>query len=117
MVGGDSAPGSAISLLAGGGARLLAVTVVSPLELVRTKMQSQKLAWSELRSCLRGLLAAQVLCCPYYSRTVSGQGVRGLWNGYTATLLRDVPFSSLYWPLYERTKDQITRQAPAADRF
>ena len=63
IVGGaeNSAPGSAISLLAGGGARLLAVTVVSPLELVRTKMQSQKLAWSELRSCLRGLVAAQVL--------------------------------------------------------
>jgi len=105
IVGGaeNSAPGSAISLLAGGGARLLAVTVVSPLELVRTKMQSQKLAWSELRSCLRGLVAAQ--------------GVRGLWNGYTATLLRDVPFSALYWPLYERTKDQISRQAPAADSF
>ena len=53
-------------------------------------MQSQKMPWSAVTECLAGL--------------VRSQGVRGLWNGYTATLLRDVPFSALYWPLYEQTK-------------
>jgi len=79
-----------VSLTAGGLARLIAVTLVSPLELTRTKMQSQKMPWSAVTQCLAGL--------------VRTQGVRGLWNGYTATLLRDVPFSALYWPLYEQTK-------------
>jgi len=78
------------SLTAGGLARLIAVTAVSPLEMVRTKMQSQKMPVSAVKECLVGL--------------VRTQGVRGLWNGYTATLLRDVPFSALYWPLYEQTK-------------
>ena len=53
-------------------------------------MQSQKMPWSAVTQCLTDL--------------VRSQGVRGLWNGYTATLLRDVPFSALYWPLYEQAK-------------
>lgn len=71
------------------------MTIVNPLELTRTKMQSQKMPWSQVTKCLRDL--------------VSTQGVRGLWNGYTATLLRDVPFSALYWPLYEATRVSIYR--------
>merc|ERR1711962_839040 len=89
----SEAPGW-VSLTAGGLARLLAVTIVNPLELVRTKMQSQKMPWSDVSKCL--------------SLLVKSQGVRGLWNGYTATLLRDVPFSALYWPLYEQTKYLLT---------
>jgi len=84
-----------VSLTAGGLARWFAVTIVNPLELTRTKMQSQKMPWSQVTKCLRDL--------------VSTQGVRGLWNGYTATLLRDVPFSALYWPLYEATRVSIYR--------
>lgn len=88
-----------VSLTSGGLARLVAVSVVSPMELVRTKMQSQKMPFSQVRQCLAGLVAAQ--------------GVRGLWNGYTATLLRDVPFSALYWPLYEQTKSYLSSLYPA----
>lgn len=83
------------SLTSGGLARLIAVTIVSPLEMVRTKMQSQKMPISAVKQCLVDL--------------VRSQGLRGLWNGYTATLLRDVPFSALYWPMYEQTKLQMSR--------
>ena len=91
-----------VSLTAGGLARLVAVSLVSPLELVRTKMQSQKMPWSQVTRCIRDLVASQ--------------GVRGLWNGYTATLLRDVPFSALYWPLYETTRDSLRRWAAIRER-
>jgi len=79
-----------ISLVSGGIARTGAVSIVSPLELIRTKMQSQKMAFYQVRSCLADLIKTR--------------GITGLWSGYTATLLRDVPFSALYWPLYEQTK-------------
>jgi len=89
---GYTAP-SFISLASGATARFAAVLLVSPLELVRTKMQSEKMAWSRVAACLGDLVASQ--------------GARGLWRGCTATLLRDVPFSGLYWPLYENTKAQM----------
>ena len=88
-----------VALTAGGLARVVAVTLVSPLELVRTKMQSQKMPIHQVRTCLKGLVASQ--------------GVLSLWNGYTATLLRDVPFSAIYWPLYEQTKKTLYSLYPA----
>ena len=92
-----------VPLLSGGLARMTAVTMVGPLELVRTKKQSQKMSWSELYRCMRCL--------------VRTQGVRGLWNGYTATLLRDVPFSSLYWPVYEHSKATMNLFTSNRDSF
>lgn len=76
-----------LALSCGALARIWSVTIVSPLELVRTKMQSQKMAFYQVRQ------AVEV--------TLKSQGVLGLWRGYSATLLRDVPFSAIYWPCYE----------------
>jgi solute carrier family 25 protein 39/40 len=82
-----------LPLAAGGLARVWAVTVVSPLELVRTKMQSQKMALSQIREGLRN--------------TVRSYGILGLWKGYSATLYRDVPFSAIYWPFYEAFRNAL----------
>ena len=76
-----------LAMGAGALARIWAVTLVSPLELIRTKMQSQKMAFYQVRQAL--------------AVTIESQGVFGLWRGYSATLLRDVPFSAIYWPCYE----------------
>ena len=76
-----------ISIICGGLARIMAVVVVSPLELIRTKMQSQKMAFTEVRTAV--------------AITVKAEGATGLWKGVGATMLRDVPFSAVYWPCYE----------------
>ncbi|XP_064177729.1 probable mitochondrial glutathione transporter SLC25A39 isoform X1 [Anguilla rostrata] len=85
--------GSQVPLVAGGLARLGAVTVISPLELVRTKMQSRQLSYSELRVCIRSAVAQN--------------GWLSLWRGWGPTVLRDVPFSALYWFNYELAKAQL----------
>lgn len=56
-----------------------AVTVISPLELVRTKMQSRRRPYRELLVCIRSAVAQD--------------GVLSLWRGWGPTVLRDVPFS------------------------
>ncbi|XP_050544726.1 probable mitochondrial glutathione transporter SLC25A40 isoform X2 [Daktulosphaira vitifoliae] len=79
-----------ISAVSGCTARLGAATSVSPLELIRTKMQSKKLSYLEIHEALKSLL--------HY------HGIKGLWKGLGSTLLRDVPFSGLYWITYEKIK-------------
>jgi len=85
--------GNHIPLVAGALARLGAVSVISPLELIRTKMQSRQLSYSELRVCIRSALAQD--------------GWLSLWKGWGPTVLRDVPFSALYWFNYELVKAQL----------
>ncbi|KAJ0066074.1 hypothetical protein NL108_001303 [Boleophthalmus pectinirostris] len=77
-------------LFAGAIARVGSATVISPLELIRTKMQSQKLSYREVTDCIRSAVVAE--------------GWRSLWSGLGPTLLRDVPFSAMYWYNYERAK-------------
>ncbi|XP_061906252.1 probable mitochondrial glutathione transporter SLC25A39 isoform X2 [Entelurus aequoreus] len=89
--------GSHIPLVAGGLARLGAVTVISPLELIRTKMQSRRLTYGELRVCIR--------------TAVAQDGLLSLWRGWGPTVLRDVPFSAIYWFNYELIKARLCERS------
>ncbi|KAL4707281.1 hypothetical protein ACJJTC_019819 [Scirpophaga incertulas] len=79
-----------IPLIAGASSRIIAVTIVSPLELIRTKMQSKSLSYTDISEALKNV--------------VKYQGYQGLFRGLSSTLLRDVPFSGLYWTTFETTK-------------
>lgn len=80
-------------LLAGAIARVGSATVISPLELIRTKLQSQKQSYRELTNCIRS--------------AVETEGWRSLWRGLGPTLFRDVPFSAMYWYNYEKSKNWL----------
>ncbi|XP_016995322.2 solute carrier family 25 protein Shawn isoform X2 [Drosophila takahashii] len=82
-----------VPLLAGVSARILAVTCVSPVELIRTKMQSQRMTHAEMFGTIR--------------QVVQSQGILGLWRGLPPTILRDVPFSGIYWTCYEYLKSSF----------
>ena len=63
-----------------------AVTVISPLELIRTKMQSKKFSYEELHR--------------FVSKKVFEDGWISLWRGWAPTILRDVPFSGRIYLLH-----------------
>jgi len=69
--------------LAGSAAGLTQVVVTNPYELVKVRLQTSKLS------------AAVVL---------KELGFRGLFTGAPATLLRDVPFSAMYFTMYGNLK-------------
>ena len=58
---------------------MFAATVISPLELIRTKMQSESLTYKDIGRAVHS--------------TVSQGGPFSLMRGLGPTLLRDVPFS------------------------
>lgn len=79
-----------IPLVSGLSARCFSVTVVNPLELIRTKMQSEKMSYKEVGSA--------------FKKMILEFGVRGLFKGLLPTIMRDAPFSSIYWTSYEAFK-------------
>ncbi|KDQ13634.1 hypothetical protein BOTBODRAFT_33341 [Botryobasidium botryosum FD-172 SS1] len=87
-------------LIAGITARTFVTTAASPLELLRTRLQSTPPNPHKphtLRSTLRSVREM--------TRT---HGVRSLWRGLSASLWRDVPFSGIYWATYEALKVRVT---------
>lgn len=88
--------GSFIPVIAGASARVGAVTVISPLELIRTKSQSRRLTYRELRVVIR--------------TAVTHGGWLSLWRGWGPSVLRDVPFSAIYWYNYELLKKLLCKK-------
>ncbi|XP_023210221.1 solute carrier family 25 member 40-like [Centruroides sculpturatus] len=43
---------------------------------------------------------------------VQYQGLSSLWRGLAPTLMRDVPFSSIYWASYETLKQKFQQEQP-----
>ncbi|OQR82036.1 Mitochondrial Carrier (MC) Family [Thraustotheca clavata] len=79
---------------AGGIARCIAATVVSPLELIRVRMQAHANA---------GGFA-------YVVKQSLNEGFFSLWRGLAPTLARDAPFSSIYWSCFELLKKNLTNK-------
>lgn len=81
-------------MCAGTLARTVAVVCVTPIELLRTKIQSrQHNSYSKVWSAVEG--------------AIHRNGVLSLWRGLFPTLLRDVPFSIFYWIGYEYIKHKL----------
>ncbi|KAF8922483.1 mitochondrial carrier [Mucidula mucida] len=88
-------------LTAGILARSSISTIASPLELIRTNLQSTPLSPNNphtLRSVLKSV-----------RELVRTNGVGCLWRGLGPTLWRDVPFSGFYWLSYESLKKGFAR--------
>ncbi|KAA0183407.1 Solute carrier family 25 member [Fasciolopsis buskii] len=79
-----------ISAFVGGASRVVAVAAICPLELLRTKMQSFRMDPGELQRIIR--------------RTIKQEGIQSLWTGMGPTLLRDVPYSMLFWLIFDNLK-------------
>eukprot|EP00172_Hildenbrandia_rubra_P000546 Plantae.Rhodophyta-Hildenbrandia_rubra.ctg12832.p1 GENE.Plantae.Rhodophyta-Hildenbrandia_rubra.ctg12832~~Plantae.Rhodophyta-Hildenbrandia_rubra.ctg12832.p1 ORF type:complete len:333 (+),score=53.10 Plantae.Rhodophyta-Hildenbrandia_rubra.ctg12832:46-999(+) len=80
-----------VAILAGGSARVVSATLAGPLELARINLQAGvggpgATVWSVLLGLYRR------------------DGFLALWRGLGPTLVRDAPFSAIYWSAYEFLK-------------
>lgn len=77
------------TFLAGSLSRTAVATLLAPLELFRTRLQStgSNVTFGHVTSSVKDLIRQE--------------GVGSLWRGLGPTLWRDVPFSGVYWAGYE----------------
>lgn len=84
-------------LISGSIARVAAATVVSPIEMFRTRMQAttggDAGVFADTFSGLRKMMHRD--------------GYRSLWRGLPLTMWRDVPFSGIYWWGYESVRNRL----------
>lgn len=93
---------SMIPLTAGIVARTSITSLLSPLELIRTNLQSTPKSSANPHTLTSVLTSIRGL--------VRDQGFRSLWRGLGPTLWRDVPFSGIYWASYESWKKVLERR-------
>lgn len=83
-------------LVSGIAARTIISTITSPLELLRTTLQSTPANLAVPHTLSSVLSSTRALA--------RSQGLGALWRGLSPTLWRDVPFSGIYWANYETWK-------------
>lgn len=90
-----------VNLLGGCGAEICANTVRTPFEVAKQQMQVGH---------HNRLLAA-------LSSLYNTRGVRGLYQGFSSLILREIPFSAIQMPIYEAMKRRTYRNTGKKDNF
>ncbi|KAI0167005.1 mitochondrial carrier [Hypoxylon sp. FL1284] len=84
-------------ILAGGSAGACQVVFTNPLEIVKIRLQVQ----GEVAKATEGAKKRSAMWI------VRNLGLAGLYKGASACLLRDVPFSAIYFPTYSHLKKDL----------
>ncbi|SCU87675.1 LAMI_0D07030g1_1 [Lachancea mirantina] len=92
---------ASLEILAGASAGACQVIFTNPLEIVKIRMQVRSEYASEVAHSKMDALAV-----------LKSLGFRGLYRGVGACLLRDVPFSAIYFPTYAHLKKDFFNHDP-----
>lgn len=106
--GGDGSSESSYSpalthMIAASIGEAAACLVRVPTEVVKSKMQTNAAGSSTLASTLNSVLSERD------GRAFASSIFGGLYRGYGITLMREVPFAFIQFPLYERFKVEVGR--------
>jgi hypothetical protein len=97
-----------VPLLLGGLARVAGTAIRTPFDIVRQRMQIQGSLPSRAEQLKQPVHLRSLGVYRNSAEALRGvkhaEGVRALWTGLTATMLRDIPFSVVYFFAYESSK-------------
>uniref|UniRef100_A0A3B5LZ76 Mitochondrial glycine transporter n=1 Tax=Xiphophorus couchianus TaxID=32473 RepID=A0A3B5LZ76_9TELE len=95
----DRAPNAGEAVLLGAGARTVAGICMLPFTVIKTRFESGYYNYASVPGALRSMYETE--------------GVRALFSGLTATLLRDAPFSGIYVMFYSQAKRALPQVTSA----
>ena len=93
-------------VLAGGSAGMCQVIFTNPLEIVKIRLQVQGEAAKAAARDGEEFTKRSALWI------VRNLGLKGLYRGAPACLLRDIPFSAIYFPTYSHLKRDLFKESP-----
>ncbi|XP_069023678.1 mitochondrial glycine transporter B isoform X2 [Embiotoca jacksoni] len=96
----ERAPNAGEAVLLGAGARALAGICMLPFTVIKTRFESGCYNYVSVAGALRSVYETE--------------GVRALFSGLTATMLRDAPFSGIYVMFYSQSKKALPQEVTTA---
>ncbi|PWN29631.1 mitochondrial carrier [Jaminaea rosea] len=91
LLGTESLSSGAAHMMAASAGEVAACLVRVPTEVVKSRFQA-------------GVYGKDINVASAISKILAREGPRGLWKGYGTTVAREIPFTCIQFPLYERLK-------------
>ena len=79
----------------------------TPIDLIKTKLQIQVFA-RRLNPNQKPKYRNVMDCVRY---TVTTHGIKAIWQGLTATMIRNIPANAVFFPVNELTKRELARHS------
>ncbi|KAK7929896.1 hypothetical protein WMY93_006291 [Mugilogobius chulae] len=96
----ERAPNAGEAVLLGAGARSVAGICMLPFTVIKTRFESGCYNYVSVVGAVRSMYKTE--------------GIRALFSGLTATLLRDAPFSGIYVMFYSQTKRSLPQEVASS---
>lgn len=101
-------------MLAGGLAGLCQIVITTPMELLKIQMQDAGRVAAQAK--LVGKTVPKVSATELTLGLLKKHGILGLYKGTGATMLRDVSFSVIYFPLFATLNDLGPRKSDGSGK-
>merc|ERR1719402_706260 len=102
-----------LQMLAGGSAGLCQIVVTTPMELLKIQLQDAGCVHAQLKAAGQSTAhLPKISALSVTKELLATKGIFGLYRGTKATMLRDVSFSMVYFPLFANLNRLGPRKSP-----
>lgn len=102
-------------MMAGAGAGFCQIVITTPMELLKIQMQDAGRVAAAAKAA--GKTVPKISATSLTLELLKTKGILGLYRGTTATMLRDVSFSVVYFPLFARLNALGPRKSDGSGNF
>ncbi|KAJ8315714.1 hypothetical protein KUTeg_007864 [Tegillarca granosa] len=103
-------------VLSGAGAGMCQIIITTPMELLKIQLQDAGRSAS-IDKVAAGTAAPKVTATGIALQQIREKGIFGLYKGFGSTMLRDVTFSAIYFPLFAYLNSLLLHKAAGEQEY